>query len=70
MWTEAWSHHIFASGGKPLDDSLLDVAAGTGDAIAGQRLLLLPLSHAVSQEVDLDCHRAHAFLDLPMAGRG
>lgn len=32
---EVCAHRVFPSDGKPLDDSFLDVAAGTGDAISG-----------------------------------
>lgn len=32
---EVWAHRVFPSDGESLDDSFLDVAAGTGDAISG-----------------------------------
>lgn len=67
---EAWAHRVFPSDGKSLDDSFLDVAAGTGEAILGERLLFLPLSHAVRQEINLDCDAAHTLLDLPVSGGG
>ena len=58
-------HHIFCLDRVSLDDSFLDVGAGSGDAVPGQRFLLLPLGHVVRQEVKLDCNTAHALLDLP-----
>ena len=58
-------HHIFTSDGVSLDDSFLDVGAGSRDAVPGSWILFLPLSHAVCQEVKLDCNTSHAFLDLP-----
>lgn len=67
---EVWAHRVFPSDGKSLDDSFLDVAAGTGDAISGERLLFLPLSHAVRQEINLDCDAAHTLLDLPVSVGG
>lgn len=57
-------HHILPPDGESLNHGCLDVAAGGRGAVPDERLLLLPLSHAVRQEVDLDGHTADALLDL------
>lgn len=61
-------HHIFSLDGVSLDNGFLDVVVGTGDALPGFHFLFLPLSHAVCQEVKLDCNTAHALFDLPTSG--
>jgi len=58
-------HRISYPAGASLDESFLDVGVGRGGAYPDLCILFLPLTHAVCQEVDLHCHTAHAFLDLP-----
>lgn len=62
-------HHIVPFDVESLDDSFLNIGAGSGHAVSFHGFPFLSLGHAVCQEHELDCNTVDALFDFPASGQ-